>query len=303
MNYSDYDSDGYSSNEDADYVPSDENLSEDDINECEKEDPLLEDGSNVPHPHNVNKKEKKSNNIRIRKRKKRVLKVDVTEEDRAEEAEPPQEEVTNPTDEENDDEARQKKKSDDLWASFLSDVGSRPKHCTTSSESSTKQKVDSSVLKTAPLSTETKASGPAKVTITKVFDFAGEEVRVNTEVSADSREAKSYLKAQNAKTGEDGDNEKTSSASQPTLPGPSAKRPAGMSSVLDRIGGKKQKMSTLEKSKMDWDAFKSEEGITEELAIHNRGREGYVERKNFLERVDHRQFELEKAVRLSNMKQ
>lgn len=29
----------------------------------------------------------------------------------------------------------------------------------------------------------------------------------------------------------------------------------------------------------------------------------YVERKNFLERVDHRQFELEKAVRLSNMKQ
>ncbi|CAB1459449.1 unnamed protein product [Pleuronectes platessa] len=47
-----------------------------------------------------------------------------------------------------------------------------------------------------------------------------------------------------------------------------------MSSLLSRMGGKKQKMSTLEKSKMDWDAFKSEEGITEELAIHNRGREG-----------------------------
>lgn len=224
MNYSDYDSDGYSSNEDADYVPSDENLSEDDINECEREDPLPEDGSNVPHPHNVNKKEKKSNNIKIRKRKKRVLKVDVkeedrAEEDRAEEAEPPQEEAGNPTDEEDDDEVRQKKKSDDLWASFLSDVGSRPKDSTTSSKSSTKQEVDSSVLKAAPLSTETKASGPAKVTITKVFDFAGEEVRVNKEVSADSREGKSYLKAQNAKTGESGDNEKTSSASQPTLPG------------------------------------------------------------------------------------
>lgn len=303
MNYSDYDSDGYSSNEDADYVPSDENLSEDDINECEKEDPLHEDG-NVPHPHIVNKKEKKSNNIRIRKRKKRVLKVDMKEEDRAEEAEPPQEEVGNPTDEENDDdETREKKKSDDLWASFLSDVGSRPKHSTTSSKSTTNQKADSSVLKAAPQSTETEAPGPAKVTITKVFDFAGEEVRVNKEVSADSREAKSYLKTQSAKQGENGDSEKTSSASQPTLPGPSSKRPAGMSSVLGRIGGKKQKMSTLEKSKMDWDAFKSEEGITEELAIHNRGREGYVERKNFLERVDHRQFELEKAVRLSNMKQ
>lgn len=54
----------------------------------------------------------------------------------------------------------------------------------------------------------------------------------------------------------------------------SAKRPVGMSSILNRIGGKKQKMSTLEKSKMDWDAFKSEEGISEELAIHNRGKEG-----------------------------
>lgn len=301
MNYSDYDSDGYSSNEDADYVPSDENLSEDDINECEKEDPLHED-ENVPHPGDVNKKKKKKNDIRIRKRKKGVLKADMREEERAEEAEPPQEEVGNPTDEDND-EARQKKKSDDLWASFLSDVGSRPKDSTPSSQSSTAQKVDSSVLKPAPLSTETEASGPAKVTITKVFDFAGEEVRVNKEVAADSREAKSYLKVQNTTQEENGEKEKNTSPSQSPLPGPSAKRPAGMSSILNRIGGKKPKMSTLEKSKMDWDAFKSEEGITEELAIHNRGREGYVERKNFLERVDHRQFELEKAVRLSNMKQ
>jgi len=49
-----------------------------------------------------------------------------------------------------------------------------------------------------------------------------------------------------------------------------------MGSILNRIGSKKQKMSTLEKSKMDWDAFKSEEGIADELAIHNRGKEGYV---------------------------
>ncbi|XP_008291300.1 craniofacial development protein 1 [Stegastes partitus] len=303
MNYSDYDSDGYSSNEDADYVPSDNNLSEDDINECEKEDPLHED-DNVPHPGDVNKKKKKKNSdIRIRKRKKGVLKVNVKEEDGAEETEPPQEEVGNPANEKDDDEVKQKKKSDDLWASFLSDVGSRPKDSTPSSQSSTTQKVDSSVLKAAPLTTQPKASGPAKVTITKVFDFAGEEVRVNKEVSADSREAKSYLKVQNAEQEKNGDQEENSSPSQLPLPGPSAKRPTGMSSVLGRLGGKKQKMSTLEKSKMDWDAFKSEEGITEELAIHNRGREGYVERKNFLERVDHRQFELEKAVRLSNMKQ
>ena len=52
-------------------------------------------------------------------------------------------------------------------------------------------------------------------------------------------------------------------------------------------------MSTLEKSELDWEGFKEEEGIGEALAIHNRGKEGYIERKAFLDRVDHRQFEIE----------
>lgn len=296
MNYSDYDSDGYSSNEDADYVPSDDNLSEDDLNECEKEEPLHEDDS-VPHAGAISKKKRKKKDMSVRERKKSVLKVDDKEEDVGGATEKPQEEVGKLG--EKEDEAKQRKKSDELWASFLSDVGSRPKE--SAPQSGTTQKDEPTVFKTAPLKTETKPSGPAKVTITKVFDFAGEEVRVNKEVSADSREAKSYLKSQSIQSDEKSDNEMLSPCCPP-LPSSSAKRPAGMSSVLNRIGGKKQKMSTLEKSKMDWDAFKSEEGITEELAIHNRGREGYVERKHFLERVDHRQFELEKAVRLSNMK-
>lgn len=292
MNYSDFDSDGYSSNEDADYVPSDDNLSEDDINECEKEDPLHEN-DDVPHPDCVTKKKKKKKDISVRKRKKGVLKVEKEDkaEDEEEESQQQQQQEEKPS--ERDEEERQKKKADDLWASFLSDVGSRPKDVT--------QKTDSSVSKAGPLTTQTqrKPAEPAKVTITKVFDFAGEEVRVNKEVSSDSREAKSFLKSQIHQQQED---EEHSTHSPRPLPGPSSKRPAGVSSILSHIGGKKQKMSTLEKSKMDWDAFKSEEGISEELAIHNRGREGYVERKNFLERVDHRQFELEKSVRLSNMK-
>lgn len=39
------------------------------------------------------------------------------------------------------------------------------------------------MLKVAPWSIETKVSEAAKVTITKVFDFAGEEVRYATEPS------------------------------------------------------------------------------------------------------------------------
>ncbi|KAK5606991.1 hypothetical protein CRENBAI_011371 [Crenichthys baileyi] len=289
MSYSDYDSDGYLSHEDADYVPSDDNLSEDDINECEKEDPLNEDDG-VQHSDHVLKKKNKRKEISMKKKRQKLKRE---EKDGTEEAQLPNED--------SDDEEKRKKKSDDLWASFLSDVGSRPKESASGCQGETTKETEPSVLKRTSLSTKTKAPGPAKVTITKVFDFAGEEVRVNKEVSVDSREARSYLKSQSAQQEED--EETSSSPIQPSPPGPSAKRPAGMSSILSRIGGKKQKMSTLEKSKMDWDAFKSEEGITEELAIHNRGREGYVERKNFLERVDHRQFELEKAVRLSNMKQ
>lgn len=306
MNYSDYDSDGYSSNEDADYVPSDGSLSEDDINECEKEDPLHE-SDDVPHPDNVHKsKKKKKDKSMSRKRKKGILKVENTEQsndkDKVEADDEPQEEVTSTSLQREDDDVKQKKKSDDLWASFLSDVGSRPKVSMDASDSTPKSDTKPSEV-TAPAKTETKPTEPAKVTITKVFDFAGEEVRVNKEVAADSREARSFLKSQSAADKSEDAEEQSSSFDQSFASASSgAKRSAGLSGILGRIGGKKQKMSTLEKSKMDWDAFKSEEGIGEELAIHNRGREGYVERKNFLERVDHRQFEIEKTVRLSNMK-
>ncbi|XP_006894236.1 PREDICTED: craniofacial development protein 1-like [Elephantulus edwardii] len=124
------------------------------------------------------------------------------------------------------------------------------------------------------------------------------EGRVTKEVDATSKEAKSFFK-QNEKEKP----QANSPSALPSLPaGSGLKRPSGMSSLLGKIGAKKQKMSTLEKSKLDWESFKEEEGIGEELAIHNRGKEGYIERKAFLVRVDHRQFEIERDLRLSKMK-
>lgn len=304
MNYSDYDSEDYSSNEDEDYVPSDDNLSEDDINECEKEDGLDEDDQNEPRPDHVRKKKSKksSKDLTMRKRKKGGLKLEGGDEGGTDEQKDDggkveeKESVSKPV-EENDE--KQKQKSDDLWASFLKDVGPRPKAQTPASQTTAEAKPpEASKTTTDPPQEEPKSKKPSTVTITKVFDFAGEEVRVTKEVDADSREAKSFLKQD-----EKQEQPLSPSKTPPSLtPGPSVKRPAGMGNILNRIGSKKQKMSTLEKSKLDWDSFKSEEGITDELAIHNRGKEGYVERKNFLERVDQRQFELEKNVRLNNMK-
>ncbi|NXJ65636.1 CFDP1 protein, partial [Rostratula benghalensis] len=89
--------------------------------------------------------------------------------------------------------------------------------------------------------------------------------RVTKEVDSTSKEAKSFLKQQEKQ-------QSVAPAAFPTVSG--VKRPSGMSSLLGKIGSKKQKMSTLEKSKLDWENFKEEEGIVEELAIHNRGKDG-----------------------------
>ncbi|XP_063053498.1 craniofacial development protein 1 [Engraulis encrasicolus] len=313
MNYSDYDSDGYSSNEDADYVPSDDNLSEDDLNDCEPEEPLDGEGQAEPLKEGTKKRAKKSKgkDITARKRKKVGLKLE------GEEEAPKQEEEEKEVHKEEEEasgqpdvkEEKSKKKADDLWASFLSDVGQRPKATTQSSTAADEkpESTESSDKSTTPAvqPEATKDKAPSKVTITKVFDFAGEEVRVTKEVAADSREAKSYLKKDESEAQSVPlPRPSVTSPGPAAAPGPSVKRaaPGGMGSVLSRLGGKKQKMSTLEKSKLDWDTFKDEEGIGDELAIHNRGREGYVERMNFLERVDQRQFQLEKTVRLNNMK-
>jgi hypothetical protein len=91
---------------------------------------------------------------------------------------------------------------------------------------------------------------------TKVFDYAGEKVSV------------------------------------PVSTPPSLKRPAASSSnsVLDRLGiGKKQKISTLEKSRLDWSAHKESESLTEDLDSHRRGKDSYVEKKAFLQRSELRQ--------------
>ncbi|XP_050538504.1 craniofacial development protein 1 [Daktulosphaira vitifoliae] len=77
------------------------------------------------------------------------------------------------------------------------------------------------------------------------------------------------------------------------------KNPSGLTNVLSQLE-KKNKLTVLEKSKQDWDDYKKEEGIVEELVTFNKGKDGYLEKRDFLERTDLRQFELEKAMRSAN---
>lgn len=122
-----------------------------------------------------------------------------------------------------------------------------------------------SSTKSSSSTTTTTTSTPPKITesqnpkpITKVFDYAGEKVSV------------------------------------PVPTNPSLKRPVASSSnsVLDRLGiGKKQKLSTLEKSRLDWNSHKQSEALVDDLDSHRRSKDSYVERKAFLERSEHREYD------------
>ncbi|KAJ1104030.1 hypothetical protein NDU88_001445 [Pleurodeles waltl] len=290
---SDFDSDEYVSSEDEDYVPSGEEYSEDDVNELVDEDDV--DGVETAPQTEVNKK-RRAKGLQPRKRKKGGLALEL--QDTGGTPGPPDAEAPDFSQEKvAKKEEDQKKKADDLWATFLTDVGQKPKATVPASTSKEHlQAATKTDQKPQETQNSEKPKDAAKVTITKVFDFAGEEVRVTKEVAASSREAKSYLKQQ------DVDAQQGSPPPVASPAGSGLKRPGGVNSVLGSLIGKKQKMSTLEKSKLDWETFKEQEGIGEELAIHNRGKDGYIERKSFLERVDHRQFELERDIRLKNMK-
>ncbi|XP_026274087.1 craniofacial development protein 1 [Frankliniella occidentalis] len=177
---------------------------------------------------------------------------------------------------------QEKKKADSLWADFMKDVGG-PVSKKTSAPSTSKTVNTSTAALTSqvskPVATEKENKVEKKVTITQIFEFAGEEVKVTKEVPVDSPEAR---------------------LSQPNTSGPSrgggARRGGGLSAVLSQIG-KKSKISTLEKSKLDWERYKSDEGLNEEIQTHNRGKDGFLEKQDFLQRTDLRQFEIEKQLR------
>lgn len=156
----------------------------------------------------------------------------------------------------------QKKKADEAWESFKKETSVREKK---------------PEIKDKKITKET-------VTVTKVYDFAGEEVKVIKEIAANSNEAKALPRKVPATD---------------TTPLGRLKRSGGggIHSVLGKLG-KKQKLSTLEKSKLDWQNFKEEKGIHEELNSYKKGKDGYLEKQSFLERTDMRQFEKERDVRL-----
>ncbi|XP_078049209.1 yeti [Augochlora pura] len=278
-----------SDEDDEDYVP--DGADSEPVSEVESEGDAEsgpEDENDENKRETTKKQRKKGNrgtksNVKKHKRSGKDVKADSNEEEKVETEE--SKEKKKLTEEE------EKKKADSLWADFMKDTATVPKSTSQNTASKASPK---------PLPSEKPKVGE-KVKITKVFEFAGEEVKVEKEVSIDSAEARlSLSSAENS--------DKTGNSAAPAAPagrgsgrGRGFKRAGlgGISSVLGQIG-KKAKISTLEKSKLDWDSYKKEENLEEEISTHNKGKDGYLERQDFLQRADLRQFEIEKQLRNAN---
>lgn len=195
-----------------------------------------------------------------------------------------------------------KNKTDALWADFMKDVGAVKTQTKLSSDPMISKATETPSALSASLpassSSAPAATKPNKVTVVQEYNFAGETVVVTKEVDAGSKEAQEVIASGTLKT--EAQPTATSSLSSSANPSTLLKRPpGGLNSLLSKLN-KKPKLSTLEKSKLDWDGFKQKEGITEELQIHNRGKDGYLERVAFLERTDQRQYEIERNLRLGS---
>ncbi|GMR54937.1 hypothetical protein PMAYCL1PPCAC_25132, partial [Pristionchus mayeri] len=129
------------------------------------------------------------------------------------------------------------------------------------------------------------ASLESTTKITEVFDFAGQEIKVEKEVTLEE-----------AKAHEEKLQKQEEASKKPVI------KRVGLGDALTMIA-KKPKMSVLDKSNLDWKSFKQEQKIDEDLAIHNRGKNGYLNKQDFLIKADHAQFEKERAMRDAIRKQ
>lgn len=197
---------------------------------------------------------------------------------------------------EDDDDADE----DAIWASFLNkSAATAPPQIAkvtqlVAQSPNTKSKPETVTQEKQPTKMETvPVKEPEKEKIvTEIFEFAGEKVEVKKVVKIDESDDQKQTTSSTAAG-------KVSQATNrpPFRAGGGARTGGGgLSSVLGHIG-KKNKLSVLEKTQLDWSGFKQKEGIDEELQTHNKGRDGFLERQDFLERTDLRRFEIEKSMR------
>lgn len=145
--------------------------------------------------------------------------------------------------------------------------------------------------KSAPEETDTGAEEQIRIFTT--YTFAGKLVREAKTVAVNSAEAKAYLNSTNGLALQEDDDagphksyvsvvRKVAGSDEEKTLRIKLKRP----SLIDKFlaGDKKNKLTTLEKSRLDWASFVDKKKLKDDLAIHNKG--GYLEKQDFLGRME-----------------
>ncbi|XP_022188908.1 craniofacial development protein 1 [Nilaparvata lugens] len=274
MNEQDLPSD--SDESDLEYKPSDEEhceVSEEDESGDDEDKNAAQDEEIESETNNKKKVARKPG----AKRKSRKRKIVEESSEKNESPEEPEEKKLSVEEE--------KKKADALWEDFLKDTGGRIASSSRTQSSNipdikSNETTNGTIGSSKTLQTNEKEN---KVTVTQIFEFAGEKIKVEKEVPVAA-----------------GSGGSLGTGMRGTGRGRGGGRGGGMGGALSAfVGqlGKKNKLSMLEKSKLDWDSFKKEEGIEDDLKTFNKGKDGYLERQDFLQRADLRQFEKEKEMR------
>lgn len=116
---------------------------------------------------------------------------------------------------------------------------------------------------------------PKKIEITETKKYAGKAITVTRKVLEGSKEEAAAVAEQEK-----------------------AKKIKPLANVLAQLEEPKQ-LNTVSKSSLDWDKFKEVEGLEDELAAVTKEGVGYIAKQDFLQRVDHRQFEQERDMRVN----
>lgn len=145
------------------------------------------------------------------------------------------------------------------------------------------------------------------VRIETTYTFAGKLVRESKMVDANSAEAKAYLNSTSGLMRDSGNKSayvtviRKIAGSEETVPlRIKLKRP----SLIDKFlaGDKKNKLTTLEKSRLDWASFVDKKRLKDDLSLHNKA--GYLEKQDFLGRMDaKRDLEYQRAKELDRQRQ
>lgn len=166
---------------------------------------------------------------------------------------------------------------------------------------------------------ETKLPSEEMIKIKRTYKFAGEVITEEKLVPKDSAEAKLYLSQSKDKPVDDAEAEDAASKNS----GLKLRRPLRKYSRFDpnppdaikkswekqptaaEADSNKQvkgpKLNTVEKSRLDWAEYVDQAGIKDELNVHSKAKEGYLGRMEFLSRVDAKQEEERRRIRLKGL--